>query len=429
MPQPDKSMSEPTRTRAFAPFEWMLSLRYLRARRKEGFISVIAGFSFLGIMLGVATLIIVMAVMNGFRKELLSKILGLNGHLLVQPLETPLNDWEQVADRISTVQGIRLAAPLVEGQALASSPFSAAGVLVRGLRAKDLAKLPSIANNIKRGTLEGFDQGQGVAIGRRLADQLSIGIGDNITLVAPRGAVTPMGTTPRIKVYKVAAVFEIGMSEYDAAFVFMPLPEAQLYFNRSGDVTAIEVYTDDPDKIDRFRRLVTDAAGRSIFMVDWRQRNATFFGALQVERNVMFLILTLIVLVAALNIISGLIMLVKDKGHDIAILRTIGATQGAVMRIFFITGAAIGVIGTLMGFLVGMLVCLNVEPIRQFMSWLTNTNLFPPELYFLSRLPAEMDAGETTAVVIMALTLSFLATLYPSWRAARLDPVEALRYE
>jgi lipoprotein-releasing system permease protein len=426
MPQPDTSMSEPTSTRPFALFEWMMSFRYLRARRKEGFIS---GFSFLGIMLGVATLIIVMAVMNGFRKELLSKILGLNGHLLVQPLETPLNDWELVADRLSTVEGIRLAAPLVEGQALASSPFSAAGVLVRGMRAKDLAKLPSIANNIKRGTLEGFDQGQGVAIGRRLADQLSIGTGDNITLVAPRGAVTPMGTTPRIKVYKVAAVFEIGMSEYDAAFVFMPLSEAQLYFNRTGDVTAIEVYTADPDKIDRFRRLVSDAAGRMIFMVDWRQRNATFFGALQVERNVMFLILTLIVLVAALNIISGLIMLVKDKGHDIAILRTIGATQGAVMRIFFITGAAIGVIGTVMGFVVGVLVCLNVEPIRQFMSWLTNTNLFPPELYFLSRLPAEMDAAETTAVVIMALTLSFLATLYPSWRAARLDPVEALRYE
>jgi lipoprotein-releasing system permease protein len=420
-------MSE--RVRPFAPFEWMLSLRYLRARRKEGFISVIAGFSFLGIMLGVATLIIVMAVMNGFRKELLGKILGLNGHLLVQPLETPLNDWEQVSDRLSKVPGITLAAPLVEGQALASSPFSSAGVLVRGVRARDLAKLPSIANNIKQGTLEGFDEGQGVAIGRRLAEQLSIRAGDNVTLVAPRGAVTPMGTTPRIKVYKVAAVFEIGMSEYDAAFVFMPLPEAQLYFNRSGDVTAIEVYTADPDKIDRFRRLVSDAAGRAIFMVDWRQRNATFFNALQVERNVMFLILTLIVLVAALNIISGLIMLVKDKGHDIAILRTIGATQGAVMRIFLITGASIGVIGTLVGFLVGTLVCLNVESIRQFMSWLTNTELFSPELYFLSRLPAEMDAGETTAVVVMALTLSLLATLYPSWRAARLDPVEALRYE
>jgi len=422
-------MTEPTGTRPFAPFEWMISRRYLRARRKEGFISVIAGFSFLGIMLGVATLIIVMAVMNGFRKELLGKILGLNGHLLVQPLETPLTDWEPVSARIAQIPGVILAAPLVEGQALASSPFGAAGVLVRGLRARDLAQLPSVANNIKQGSLEGFDEGQGVAIGRRLADQLSLRAGDNITLVAPRGAVTPMGTTPRIKVYKVAAVFEIGMSEYDAAFVFMPLPEAQLYFNRSGDVTAIEVYTADPDRIDRFRRLITEAAGRQIFMVDWRQRNATFFNALQVERNVMFLILTLIVLVAALNIISGLIMLVKDKGRDIAILRTIGATQGAVMRIFLITGASIGVIGTLMGFLVGTLICLNVESIRQFVSWLTNTELFSPELYFLSRLPAEMDPGETAAVVVMALTLSLLATLYPSWRAARLDPVEALRYE
>jgi lipoprotein-releasing system permease protein len=422
-------MKQPTRTRPFSPFEWMLSLRYLRARRREGFISVIAGFSFLGIMLGVATLIIVMAVMNGFRKELLSKILGLNGHLLVQPLETPLTDWQAVAARIAQISGIALAAPLVEGQALASSPFNASGVLVRGVRAADLSRLPSIASNIKQGTLEGFDEGQGVAIGRRLADQLSIRAGDNVTLVAPRGAQTIMGTTPRIKVYKVAAVFEIGMSEYDTAFVFMPLAEAQLYFNRSGDVTAIEVYTTNPDRIDVFRRLVQDGAGRPIFIVDWRQRNATFFNALQVERNVMFLILTLIVLVAALNIISGLIMLVKDKGHDIAILRTIGATQGAVMRIFLITGASIGVVGTMMGFLVGLVVCLNVETIRQFVSWLTNTELFSPELYFLSRLPAEMDAGETTAVVVMALSLSLLATLYPSWRAARLDPVEALRYE
>src|SRR5215475_13599451 len=378
-------MTEASRTRPFAPFEWMLSLRYLRARRKEGFISVIAGFSFLGIMLGVATLIIVMAVMNGFRKELLNKILGLNGHLLVQPLETPLTDWEAVADRIAQVPGVTLAAPLVEGQALASSPFSAAGVLVRGVRARDLMKLPSIANNIKQGSLEGFDEGQGVAIGRRLADQLSIRAGDNITLVAPRGAVTPMGTTPRIKVYKVAAVFEIGMSEYDAAFVFMPLAEAQLYFNRTGDVTAIEVYTSNPDRIDRFRTLVAEAAGRPIYMIDWRQRNATFFNALQVERNVMFLILTLIVLVAALNIVSGLIMLVKDKGSDIAILRTIGASQGSILRIFLITGASIGVVGTVIGFVVGTIICLNIEPIRKFLSWMTNTDLFPAELYFLSK--------------------------------------------
>jgi len=350
-------MPEPTGTHPFAPFEWMLSLRYLRARRKEGFISVIAGFSFLGIMLGVATLIIVMAVMNGFRQELLTKILGLNGHLLIQPLESPLTDWEAVADRVSKIDGIKLAAPIVEGQALASSPFNASGVLVRGIRAVDLTKLSSIAKNIKQGTLDGFDQGQGLAIGSRLAEQLSVRAGDNLTLVAPRGAVTPMGTTPRIKSYKIAAIFEIGMSEYDAAFVFMPLPEAQAYFNRAGDVTSIEIYTDNPDRVDeRFRKLIHDTAGRPIYMIDWRQRNATFFSALQVERNVMFLILTLIVLVAALNIVSGLIMLVKDKGADIGILRTMGATQGAIMRIFLITGAAIGVVGTVIGFIVGTLI-------------------------------------------------------------------------
>src|SRR5665213_1733978 len=349
-----ETMSEPVRTAPFAPFEWLLSGRYLRARRKEGFISVIAGFSFLGIMLGVATLIIVMAVMNGFRKELLDKILGLNGHLLVQPLESPLTDWKDVADRISQLKGIRLAAPVVDGQALASSAFNASGVLVRGIRAADLDNITSIAKNIKQGTLEGFDTGDGVAIGRRLADQLSLHAGDTITMVQPKGAVTAMGTMPRVKPYKVAAVFEIGMSEYDSGMVFMPLAQAQAFFNRNdGDVSSIEVFTNNPDKIADFRKTVTEAAGRPVFLVDWRQRNSTFFNALQVERNVMFLILTMIVLVAALNIVSGLIMLVKDKGSDIAILRTMGATQGSILRVFLITGAAIGVVGTLVGFLLG----------------------------------------------------------------------------
>jgi len=300
---------------------------------------------------------------------------------------------------------------------------------VRGVRSDDLNKLTSISRNIKQGSLDGFDEGEGVAIGRRLADQLSLRAGDNVTLVAPRGAVTPMGTTPRIKSYNISAVFEIGMSEYDSAFVFMPLREAQAYFNREGDVTSIEVYGDDPDQVERYRRLVNDAAGRPIFIVDWRQRNATFFNALQVERNVMFLILTIIVIVAAFNITSGLIMLVKDKGRDIGILRTMGVTQGAIMRVFMVTGASVGVVGTLVGFLLALLVCLNIESIRRFLSWLTNTELFSPELYFLSKLPADLDAGETTAVVVMALALSLLATLYPAWRAARLDPVEALRYE
>src|ERR1700745_3731538 len=394
-------MNESQQTAPFAPFEWMLSGRYLRARRREGFISVIAGFSFLGIMLGVATLIIVMAVMNGFRKELLDKILGLNGHLLVQPLESPLTDWKDVADRISQVQGIRLAAPVVEGQGLASPPFNAAGVFIRGIRADDLNNLTSIAKNIKQGSLEGFDDGQGVAIGRRLADQLSLHAGDSITLVTPKGAVTPMGTTPRIKPYKISAVFEIGMSEYDAGFVFMPLPEAQAYFNRNNDVTAIEVFTTNPDRIEVFRKTGTGDAGQPVCLVDWRQRNSTFFNALQVERNVMFLILTMIVLVAALNIISGLIMLVKDKGSDIAILRTMGASQGSIMGVFLITGASIVVVGTWTGFFVGLLICMNIESIRQFLSWVTNTELFDPTLYFLSKLPAEIDFGETQAVVIM----------------------------
>jgi lipoprotein-releasing system permease protein len=415
------TMTRPPRTAPFAPFEWLLSARYLRARRKEGFISVIAGFSFLGIMLGVATLIIVMAVLNGFRKELLDKILGLNGHLVVQPLESPLTDWKDVAERIGQMQGIRLAVPVLDGPALASAS-GAAGVLVRGIRADDLNKLSAIAGNIKHGSVEHFDQGQ------RLADQLSLHAGDAMTLVAQRGAVTPMGVLPRIKQYKVAAIFEIGMSEYDTGIVLMPIADAQAFFNRNNDVTAIEVFTSDPDRIDLFRKQVVEAAGRPVFLVDWRRRNSTFFDALEVQRNVMFLILTLIVVVAALNIVSGLIMLVKDKGSDIAILRTMGASQGSIMRIFLIAGASIGVAGALVGFVVGLIICRNIEAIRQFLSWLTNTELFPQQLYLLSRLPADIDAGQTAAVVMMALALSFLATLYPSWRAARLDPVDVLRH-
>jgi len=422
-------MPELSGTHPFAAFEWMLSLRYLRARRKEGFISVIAGFSFIGIMLGVATLIIVMAVMNGFRHELFDKMLGLNGDLLIQAEGSPFTDWDAVADRVAKVDGVHVAAPIVDGQALASSPFSAAGVLVRGIRGSDLARLGSIARGIRRGTLDGFDQGQGVAIGTRLAEQLSLQVGDNISVITPHGDATPFGTAPRTKNYKVAAIFEIGMSEYDGTFVFMPLSEAQAFFNHPKDVSAIEVFTGDPESVDRLRPLIMNAAGRPIHVADWRELNATFFNALQVERNVMFLILTLIVLVAALNIVSGLIMLVQDKAHEIAILRTMGATRGAIVRVFFITGASIGVVGTVAGFLLGTLVCLNIESVREFLEWLTKIDPFSREIYFLSKLPADMNFGETAAVLVMALGLSLLATLYPSWRAARLDPVETLRYE
>lgn len=422
-------MSDTTTTRPFSPFEWMLSWRYLRARRKEGFISVIAGFSFVGIMLGVATLIIVMAVMNGFRKELLGKILGIQGHMVLQPIEQPLTDFADVAERLMKVPGIRLAAPVIEGQALASSPFNAGGTVVRGMRAVDLKRLPLIANNIRQGTIDDFDTVEGVMIGARLAGQLSLRLGDNLTLVSPKGIRTPMGVTPRIKAYPVVAIFEVGMTEYDSAFVFMPFNEAQAYFDRDGDASSIEVYTNNPDRIDEHRRAVSEALTRPVFIVDWRQRNATFFSALQVERNVMFMILTLIVLVAALNIVSGLIMLVKDKGRDIAILRTMGATRGSVMRVFLITGAAIGVVGTIAGFLLGVVICLNIQAIQDFVSWMLGTTLWDPTVRFLTQIPADMSTGETFSVLFMALILSLLATLYPSWRAAKLDPVEALRYE
>ncbi len=414
----------------FGAFERMVAWRYLRSRRKETVISVIASISFIGIMLGVATLIIVMAVMNGFRAELLSRILGINGHLIVQPVDSPLHDYDELSKRFETVPGVEFAIPMVEGQTLAAGRVGAGtGALVRGIRGSDIDKLQMVAGNIRQGSFDGFDDAEGVAIGTRMADNLGIGIGDSLTLISPDGDVTPFGTTPRVKAYPVVAIFEIGMSEYDATVVFLPLTEAQLYFNSEGIVQTIEIFADDPDNVDQLRKPLEDAAARQLLLVDWQQRNRTFFSALQVERNVMFMILTLIVLVAALNIISGLIMLVKDKGHDIAILRTMGVTRGSILRIFLMTGAAIGIVGTIAGVILGIIVCLNVESIRQFFSWLSGTVLFNPELYFLSQLPAKMDAGETISVVAMAIILSFIATLFPAWRAAKLDPVEALRYE
>ncbi len=420
----------PAGSAPFSVFERMVAWRYLRSRRKEAFISVIAAFSFIGIMLGVATLIIVMAVMNGFRTELLSRILGVNGHVVVQPLDSPLEDYEALSARIGQVSGVRLAMPIVEGQTLASGNVGAGtGTLVRGLRGADMKQLPLLAGNIKHGSIDNFDTEEGVAIGTRMAQNLGLVLGDSITLISPEGDVTPLGVTPRVKAYPIVALFEVGMSEFDASIVFMPLGEAQLYFNSEGRVSSIELYVDDPDGIDALRPAIEQAAKRQIFLTDWRQRNRTFFDALNVERNVMFMILTLIVIVAALNIISGLIMLVKDKGQDIAILRTMGATSSSIMRIFLMTGSAIGVVGTIAGVVLGVVVCLNVENIRAFFSWLSGTTIFNPELYFLSQLPARMDFWETTSVILMALVLSFLATLFPAWRAAKLDPVEALRYE
>ena len=427
----DTAKSDTKDTRAFAPFEWLLALRYLRARRKEGFISVIAGFSFVGILLGVATLIIVMAVMNGFRNQLFEKILGLNGHLVVYKLASagPFDDYEQLAAKIKAIPGIKTAVPLIEGQVLVSSNIAGLGGLVRGMNEEGMRSLPLVANNILQGTIQGFDSQDGIAIGTRLAQALGVKYGDSITLISPRGTQTPFGTAPRSKLYRISALFEMGMSEYDRTMIFMPLTEAKRYFNKGDQVDVLEIVAADRDKVDEYAAQIETIGGPDLTITNWRQRNATFFTVLEVERTVMFIILSLIILVAALNIISGLIMLVKDKGHDIAILRTMGATRGAIQRVFFITGAAIGVMGTLAGLLLGPLICLNVEHIRQFIQWLSGVDPFNAEIYYLAQLPADMDPLQTFWIVVMALALSFIATLYPSWRAAKLDPVEALRYE
>ncbi len=418
-------------TKPFSAFEWLLAMRYLRARRKEGFISVIAGFSFVGITLGVATLIIVMAVMNGFRLQLFEKILGLNGHAVAYKRATdgPFTDFRDVAQRLQKVPGIKHAIPLIEGQVLMSSPQQALGGLVRGISENGLRALPLVSKNIIAGSIAGFDKQRGVAIGSRMAQALGVTRGGVVTLVSPRGTTTPFGNAPRSKAYPVIAVFEMGMSEYDRTMVFMPLPEAQKYFSRGPSVDVIEIMTDNPERIDARIKAMQQALGSKIHFTSWRQRNQSFFTVLEVERTVMFIILSLIILVAALNIISGLMMLVKDKGRDIAILRTMGATKGAVMRVFLITGASIGVVGTIAGLILGIIFCLNIESIRLFVQTITGTKLMDPTVYYLTRLPAEIDVNETTFIVVMALTLSVLATLYPSWRASRLDPVEALRYE
>lgn len=411
----------------FSPFEFMLAGRYLRARKAEGFVSVIAGFSFLGIMLGVATLIIVMSVMNGFRQELITRILGLNGHISVYS-STPLQDYNAMTLRLEDLEGIVSVSPIIESQVLITVNNHAAGALVRGMRPSDFARKPIISTSIKDGTLADFTDGN-VAIGIKMAEKFGLIVGDPITLLAPKGKTGPFGTIPRSRTFKVGIIFDVGMFEYDSGFVFMPLESAQVFFQMPQGVSSLEIITANPTHIADARRRIQTAVAGQAGVYDWRDMNGSFFNALQVERNVMFLILTMIIIVAAFNIISSMIMLVKDKGRDIAIMRTMGATRGSMMRIFMMTGASIGILGTGVGALAGTLFSLNIESIRQWIQALSGTDLFSEEIYFLSKLPAIVEWDEVAVIVCMAFVLSILATIYPAWRAARLDPVEALRYE
>lgn len=411
-------------------FVLKVALRYLKPSKKEGFLSIIAGFSFLGITLGVATLIIVMSVMNGFREDLFNRILGFNGHIGVASIyREGLKDFDSFVKDLQNVPEISIATPVIEGQVMITNKGVASGALVHGLRQKDLLTRKLVANHITHGTLEHFDQENSLIIGKRLAEKYHVFPGDYLSLIAPEGTSTAFGTVPRIRRFQVVAIFDVGMKEYDAGVVFMPLEAAQNFFRLPDAINGIEIFLHHPDQAIYISRLLSQKLGPSVRVIDWQRANSNFTTALQVERNVMFTILTLIILVAAFNIISSLIMLVKDKTHDIAILRTIGASQSMIMRIFFFAGSLIGIIGTATGSLLGLLITSNIEKIRQFLENLSGTQLFSAEIYFLTKLPSKVDPYEVITVVSVALLLVFLASLYPSWRAARLDPVEALRYE
>jgi len=413
----------------FSRVEWMIAVRYMRARRAEGFISVVAGFSLIGIMLGVGTLIIVLSVQNGLRAELVKSVLGFKGHITVFASEGGLRDYDSLAGRLRQADQVVSVTPLIEGQVLAAHSGRSSGALVRAMSKADLQARTLVSNNIRSGSLEAFAGNDAIIIGSRLAQALGVTVGDKVTLVSPEGTVTAFGTMPRSKAYTVVATFEVGHYQFDRSFIFMPLEAGQIYFRLKDSVSMLEIFVADPDALGRPRLAIMGLLGPGLRMYDWQQENRSIFNALQVQKNVMFLIVTLIILVAAFNIISSLIMLVKDKGSAIAILRTVGASRGLILRVFFIAGTSIGFAGTLLGTIGGLLITDNIAAIQRGLERLSGTELFSAEIYFFSRLPAEVHAGEVVTVALMALALSILATIYPSWRAARLDPVEALRYE
>ena len=414
----------------FTPIERLLAFRYLRSRRSEGFISVIAWFSFAGITLGVATLIIVMSVMNGFRAELVNRILGLNGHLgISSTLANGIDDYETLTSYIAQNPNIMAATPQIESQVLVSANNVTIGAVVRGVIWSDLAIRAPLWDSITDEIITRFRDNKAILIGKTMARNLNLAQGDSITLLAPKGRSTAFGSIPTRQSFIIGGIFDVGMHEYDSSFVFMPLPAAQKFFSMPDRVSGIELYINDPDDAPIVKAEMTRILPEKTAVFDWMDRNRNFLNALQVERNVMFLILTLIILVAAFNIISSMIMLVRSKNADIAVLRTMGLGRTSLLKIFLLTGTSIGIIGTIVGSLLGLLFCWNIDGIKSFIENLTGSKLFSAEIYFLSKLPAVVEPTEVGVVIVMTLTLSLLASLYPAWRACAIAPAEVLRYE
>jgi lipoprotein-releasing system permease protein len=411
-------------------YERMIARRYLLPGKGEGFIFLVASISLVAVMLGVAALIVVMSVMNGFRAELFDKIIGLNGHAVVQGYGGRLPDWREVVQQARRTPGVTSAIPLIEQPLMASYDGRMEGVLLRGMEREDILLNGTLRGKVLAGSLDTLRPGSGnVAVGARLAEALGITVGGQISLLSAEGRTTPFGTVPRIVSYRVSAIFEVGIYDYDKAFVLMPIEDAQTFLMMPDEVGMVEIQTVDADRVAEILAPLGQAVAGRAAVTDWRQLNSSLFQALQVERVAMFVILSIIILVAVFNILSSLIMLVRAKTRDIAILRTMGATRRALMKVFMTVGVTIGVIGILAGLALGALLLYFRQGFVNFFQLLTGQNLWDPSIRFLTELPAKTDPFEVLAIVSMALLFSFLATLYPAWKAASTDPVQVLRYE
>jgi lipoprotein-releasing system permease protein len=420
-----------TRAQPFGLFERMLAGRYLRARRQHGGVALISVISVAAIALAVMALIITMSVMNGFRETLLSRILGVNGHVYVETRGLPASAVEALAAQAGAIPGVLEVTPLINAQALATADGRASGVIVRGISRERLQALPIIADNIIAGDLSGFEgvEAPTILVGSRLAAILGVAPGMAVSLIPPQPAVTPFGQTPRRKAFLVGGIFNVEMSEFDSSFIYMPLEQAQILFSRGEGVDELELRIKDPEQAQAMVLTLYDKLGGNYPIYDWRERSQGLAEALVVERNVMRLILMILVAIAALNIVTGLIMLVKNKSRDIAILRTIGATKGAIQRVFFMASASLGVLGLTAGLLLGIGFCLNIEAIQNLIERVTGFDPFPGTVYSLETLPAKIEWSEVALISFFTIVVTFASTLATAWWASRFDPVEALRYE